>query len=303
LSIIALLEKHADVFLNCQSLYIIGRDFETIPESEFYHRLKSYRYIARVDNLPNLYPAFGFAEPPEHVEKLCENAATLHFDASVFKDEIVLEFLAERHAHDFRLYEAVGEMAWSIEACDPLRSSSFRCVEVTPETFDEECYLDANHDVVDAVRLGHCVSGREHYDLFGRFECRLMRSGLADPFFSREARLLAPTLQSDSFENLLATPENFDEQSYLRANPDVAEAVALGRCASGRAHFDRHGRREGRFMRRLCRVKAVESLLESEQKVSARLTGTSVIGIVALKAEGVKNSNNPLWRKAFLRVT
>jgi len=251
LSIIALLEKYADVFLNCQSLYIIGHDFATIAEDEFYRRLASYCYIAREHNLLNLYRAFGFVELPEHIEALRENVAHRHFDDSAFKGGALQEFLARRHAHDFQLYEAVGEMAWSAEMRHPFRPSSFRCVEATLETFDEERYLDANHSVVDAVRLGRFASGREHYELYGRFERRLMRAGQADPFFSREARLLAPTLPPDSFENLLATLENFDEQSYLRANPDVAEAVALGRCASGYAHFVRHGRSEGRFIRRL----------------------------------------------------
>jgi hypothetical protein len=252
-STIALLEKYADVFLNFQSRFIIGRDFETIPESEFNRRLASYLYIADEHHLPNLYRAFGFTELPEHIDALRENVSPRHFDASIFQSATVLGFLARRHAHDFRLYEAVGEMAWVAEGRHPVRSSSFRCVEATPETFDEERYLDLNPDVVNAVRLGYYASGREHYDFVGRFERRLMRlrSELVDHFFLREARHLAPALRPDGFEKLLATPENFDEQSYLRANPDVAEAVALGRCASGRAHFDRHGRREGRFIRRL----------------------------------------------------
>ena len=42
----------------------------------------------------------------------------------------------------------------------------------------------------------------------------------------------------------LATDDNFDEQPYLLANPDVARHVAAGGDAWG--HFDRHGRREGR---------------------------------------------------------
>jgi len=40
--------------------------------------------------------------------------------------------------------------------------------------------------------------------------------------------------------------ERFDEAWYLAANPGVAEAVRRGEFASGRAHYDLHGRAEGR---------------------------------------------------------
>jgi len=43
-----------------------------------------------------------------------------------------------------------------------------------------------------------------------------------------------------------ATEENFDEEAYLRANPDVAEAVRKGGFRSGHAHFKAFGHREGR---------------------------------------------------------
>ena len=41
--------------------------------------------------------------------------------------------------------------------------------------------------------------------------------------------------------------DNFDETTYLRAFPDIAEAVRRGTMASGRAHFERSGRAEGRL--------------------------------------------------------
>ena len=40
--------------------------------------------------------------------------------------------------------------------------------------------------------------------------------------------------------------KNFDENAYLSANPDVAEAVRLGVLASGWEHYVRHGHRENR---------------------------------------------------------
>jgi len=54
----------------------------------------------------------------------------------------------------------------------------------------------------------------------------------------RVMRLLAP-----------ASADNFDEQGYLRANPDVARAVASGQCPSGRVHFDHFGLVERRLLR------------------------------------------------------
>ena len=42
------------------------------------------------------------------------------------------------------------------------------------------------------------------------------------------------------------TNQPFDERSYLLANPDVAEAMKQGKCASGRAHYLATGYFEGR---------------------------------------------------------
>lgn len=59
-----------------------------------------------------------------------------------------------------------------------------------------------------------------------------------------------------------ATRENYDEDAYLAANPDVLDSVTRGEIRSGRAHFLAHGEAEGRslrFFRRddgLCRAVA-----------------------------------------------
>jgi len=47
----------------------------------------------------------------------------------------------------------------------------------------------------------------------------------------------------------LATEENFDEQAYLLANRDVAEAVKNGIIPSGYSHFQSFGKSEGRKLR------------------------------------------------------
>jgi hypothetical protein len=44
----------------------------------------------------------------------------------------------------------------------------------------------------------------------------------------------------------IATPENFDEQAYLAANPDVATAMRANGFRSGRDHFDAFGHAEVR---------------------------------------------------------
>jgi SAM-dependent methyltransferase len=48
---------------------------------------------------------------------------------------------------------------------------------------------------------------------------------------------------------LTTSKDAFDESQYLEANPDVADAVARGDIASGWAHYESHGRDEGRDLR------------------------------------------------------
>lgn len=74
---------------------------------------------------------------------------------------------------------------------------------------------------------------------------------------------------------------DFDEQVYLIANPDVAEAVAAGRFASGWEHFDVRGRHEGRifsapqFVREQGRkVMALKGTVKERERLIAELTRT-----------------------------
>ena len=48
----------------------------------------------------------------------------------------------------------------------------------------------------------------------------------------------------------IVTLENYDEEAYLSANPDVANAVKDGRLTSGLMHFTIFGKQEGRRLRR-----------------------------------------------------
>src|ERR1700754_3098421 len=49
-------------------------------------------------------------------------------------------------------------------------------------------------------------------------------------------------------ELVMPTDETFDEQGYLDANRDVAEALANGTVASGWRHYSVFGKYEGRQM-------------------------------------------------------
>ena len=48
----------------------------------------------------------------------------------------------------------------------------------------------------------------------------------------------------------LPTEDSFDEKAYLAGNPDVAEAVTRGVVQSGKVHFLKFGKAEGRLQRR-----------------------------------------------------
>jgi len=60
-----------------------------------------------------------------------------------------------------------------------------------------------------------------------------------------KAKIMRRKMQQHVLEEA-ATSERFDEEAYLRANPDVAAAVKNGQLQSGRQHFELFGRNEGR---------------------------------------------------------
>jgi SAM-dependent methyltransferase len=70
----------------------------------------------------------------------------------------------------------------------------------------------------------------------------------------------------------VASDDNFVETDYLATNPDVAQALAEGIIPSGWAHFDEHGRREGRRIRlssriepyKIDKLRRLEPLLRSD---------------------------------------
>lgn len=112
----------------------------------------------------------------------------------------------------------------------------------TNETFDEACYLAANPDVAEAVRLRKFASGWAHFKRFGRIEGRRQK-------VSDEERV---------------TPENFHEDRYMAANADVRSALQSGEYATGHAHYASVGRFQDRRQKRESALPAIR-----ERKLAA----------------------------------
>lgn len=66
--------------------------------------------------------------------------------------------------------------------------------------------------------------------------------------------MFANTTVAPLIVSVPATAENYNEQGYLAANPDVAKAVRNGALQSGRQHFDQFGKTEKRFLRRSAHI-------------------------------------------------
>ncbi|HET6375733.1 MAG TPA: hypothetical protein VFF88_06760 [Methylocella sp.] len=169
-SIIALLRRFKG-FLNLQARMVLGSDYAVISGGEAARRLAAYTFIALNENLESLFPAFGFARLPERAGGLRENTASkYHFDPAIFQSEEIQAFLAEHHAHDFRLYERIRKLSWPAKSRRPFRPVF---LEVTEDNFDEEAYLAFNPDVASALK-GHRTwrTGFDHYKAHGHAEPR-----------------------------------------------------------------------------------------------------------------------------------
>jgi hypothetical protein len=170
-SIIALLLRFAEFFLNCQALYILGCEYNTISDSEFARRVASFSYIATEQDFPALYRAFGFATLPKQINELRENAAQkYYFDTTLFQSQEILDFLAQHHSHDFRLYDCVQKASWSAQERRPFRPAF---PFVTADNYEEQAYLDGNPDVAKALKRHRTWrSGRDHFAAHGHAEQR-----------------------------------------------------------------------------------------------------------------------------------
>lgn len=170
-SVIALLLRYKGNFLDFQARMILGDDFATIPGSEVARRVAAYTFIATMENLSALYPAFGFAQLPKQIDELRENAAQkYYFDTTLFQSQEILDFLAQHHSHDFRLYDCVQKASWSAQERRPFRPAF---PFVTADNYEEQAYLDGNPDVAKALKRHRTWrSGRDHFTAHGHAEQR-----------------------------------------------------------------------------------------------------------------------------------
>jgi hypothetical protein len=177
-------------FLNQQSRFILGGDFANISQAETTRRLLIYTYISTEHNSAKLFRAFYFANMPEFADTWRENVAKPHFDYRFFQTHEMREFFDRHHAHDLRLYNIVKNLRWPSRRHCRFRPLRFQCKIATPENFVEQDYLDANPDIADAIQIGHFVSGRQHFDLYGHSQGRLMVASELKRVFARRAIIL-----------------------------------------------------------------------------------------------------------------
>ncbi len=94
----------------------------------------------------------------------------------------------------------------------------------TIDEFDETEYLYVNRDVQEAISEGQYENGLEHFILYGYAEVQSFKRLLKD--------------ENRSYEEMI---NNFDEESYLKSNPDVAEAIKNAHYKSALEHFKLFG--------------------------------------------------------------
>jgi hypothetical protein len=178
-SVINLLLRHEE-FLDNQSRYVLGNDFDDITDEEMERRLKVYSFIASESELFTLYQAFGFMQIPDNASDIRMNVAKRHIDVSFFQDSKMREFLGHHHRNDLRLYAAVRRARWAADGRAPFRLALLK-QHVTFDNFNEHAYLDSNPDVADAVRIGEFTTGFDHFKRHGHAENRMMRKCVFPP--------------------------------------------------------------------------------------------------------------------------
>jgi len=171
-AVIKFLTRHADIFLNIQSRYVLGEDYADLSDEEVDHRLAVFTYIGTTETLDRLYRAFGFVMLPPDTGLLRENVAQQHIPYALARNGELIDFLERCNAHDMRLWRQVKGASWPGENRRAYRPAFVGRTEATDETFDEFAYLQANPDVAEAVQGGFLLSGREHFESYGKSERR-----------------------------------------------------------------------------------------------------------------------------------
>jgi hypothetical protein len=126
------------------------------------------------------------------------------------------------------------------------------------QVFDEQYYLLANPDVAQAVARGGFLSGRHHFDQYGRFEPRRVSPLFNEALYLQQNPDVALAIQQGRIQSALSHFVEFgqfegrrfsmlfDETVYRQANPDVAAAVTAGVFRTTLEHFLLYGQYEGR---------------------------------------------------------
>jgi GT2 family glycosyltransferase len=100
-----------------------------------------------------------------------------------------------------------------------------------------EGFLDAGVDLRGSA-------AESSADPFGALAAHLRAHGFAGDHGALRAECRSWPLVQESIE---PSDESFDERRYVAANHDVAQAIGVGVFTSGREHWERFGRSEGRF--------------------------------------------------------
>ncbi|BAI73186.1 hypothetical protein AZL_025480 [Azospirillum sp. B510] len=109
---------------------------------------------------------------------------------------------------------------------------------MTQIDFNAKRYLDENPDVADAVQKG-LITAWEHFRTAGQKEGRAAYDSSGMPV---QADLIA---DQTGPKPAAPAPKDFNEAAYLKANPDVADAVQKG-MITAYGHWESSGRKEGR---------------------------------------------------------
>ena len=104
-AIIENLSKYSQLFLNCQSRYVLGGRWNA-PDLEVNSILKAYEHILTEESIPEF--ARSVTGKADSVE-VFENKSKYHFDKDVFQEPKLVRFLQERNEVDFALYRFVSE--------------------------------------------------------------------------------------------------------------------------------------------------------------------------------------------------
>jgi len=205
-------------------------------------------------------------EPPLALaERLSKTARNLRLGREVLRLD---QRLTERNDELLRARELLVALGLQLKAIPQPAG--------IPDDFDETTYLSLYPDVAEVVQAGIFPSGYEHWKQFGETEGRLRRlnrsrAGIPADFDEDGYVANYPDVQAaidngyfesgyDHWKRLgvrenrptrftgnpamLRQSSDFDEDTYLLFNPDVAQAIREGKIASAREHWLKFGQVE-----------------------------------------------------------